>query len=596
MKQIRALIDLLESKDRWRLAQLLFWVCLTGPAEVLGLGAIVAFLGVVANPGVITSNPYLASLSEHLDLGSLVDFVTLLGAAMVLVVTLSNVLLALVTYHTLKFTWGLHRTLSVRLVAYYLRRDYVWFLRKNTAELSKSVLSEVQEIINGIFRPAIGFVSAAFRVFSIGLFLFAVEPKVALIVSTIGVGAFAVLVKLTHRRQARLGKIRLTSLRAMYKMCSEMFCGIKELKLSGASEFLLSKFEKQVRDYGAANVQGSVVGQMPKYLVQTLALSGVAMLSVFLFRSGFRDEQVFTTLALFAVGGYRMMGTAQRAFASYSSISFSQAALDGLYKGLKRDSLCSLAEPTETLSFQKEIEVRNLGFQYEGQETPLFTGLDLVVPRFAKVAFVGATGSGKTTLVNLILGLLEPTSGSIAIDGEPLSRAKIPAWQSKVGYVPQDIFLLDESVRNNIAFAVPAADIDDSTVEKAAKIAQIDDFIQQELADGYNTVIGERGARISGGQRQRLGIARALYRDPEILVLDEATSALDGDTEEKVVAAIEALERKKTILVIAHRLKTVRNCDVIYVIRNGKISASGSYQQLMESSDDFQELMGSAAD
>jgi len=256
-----------------------------------------------------------------------------------------------------------------------------------------------------------------------------------------------------------------------------------------------------------------------------------------------------------------MMGTAQRAFASYSSISFSQAALDGLYKGLKRDSLCSLAEPTETLSFQKEIEVRNLGFQYEGQETPLFTGLDLVVPRFAKVAFVGATGSGKTTLVNLILGLLEPTSGSIAIDGEPLSRAKIPAWQSKVGYVPQDIFLLDESVRNNIAFAVPAADIDDSTVEKAAKIAQIDDFIQQELA---------------GGQRQRLGIARALYRDPEILVLDEATSALDGDTEEKVVAAIEALERKKTILVIAHRLKTVRNCDVIYVIRNGKISASGS--------------------
>jgi len=596
VKQIKALISLLDRKDRWTLSLLLVWVCLSGPAEVLGVGAIVAFLGVVANPGIVSTNVYLADATDLLGLGDPVDFVTLLGISMVLVVTLSNALLALVNYHTLKFTWGLHRTFSVRLVSYYLKRDYIWFLGKNTAELSKAVLSEVQEIINGIFRPTIGFVSSIFRVVSIGLFLFVVEPKVALIVSLLGVGAFALLVKLTHRRQARLGNIRLTTLRAMYKMCSEMFCGIKELKLSGASSFLLSRFESQVRAYGAANVQGSLVSQLPKYLVQTLALSGVAVLSVFLFRSGFRDEEVFTTLAFFAVGGYRMMGTAQRAFAYYSNMSFSRAALEGLYRGLKPIEPREKESSVGSFSFEKEIQVSDLGFKYEGQDVPLFSGLNLVIEKNTKVAFVGSTGSGKTTLVNLILGLLEPSSGSVSIDGELLVKERVTAWQARIGYVPQDIFLLDDSVTSNIAFAVPASQIDFQAVKKAARIAQIDEFIQEELPAGFDTVIGERGARISGGQRQRIGIARALYQDPEILVFDEATSALDGETEEKVVSAIESLERKKTILVIAHRLKTVRNCDVIYVLRDGKLSASGTYQELMEHSEDFQDLMGSAAD
>jgi ATP-binding cassette, subfamily B, bacterial PglK len=591
MKDIKTFIGLLDRVSRRRVYGIGVLILLAGPAEIAGLGSIVLFLGVVANPDYIQRYSLLTTVYQWGGFENETGFITALGVAMIVAVALSNMLLAFLSYFNLKLAWSLHHRLTVRLTETYLRKDYLWYLSQNTAELSKNILGEVQEVTQGILSPGLGLISNSFRLLLLGGFLLSVDPPVALAFFSVGGVVFAVLVGVTQARLLKYGAERRNALLAMYKRASEMLSGIKELKLFHGEEYLLRHFAGGVKHLGRSEITVGLVKTIPQYLLQTLALAGTVGVALVLFRTGAANEEVFTTLGVFALGGYRMMSAGQRVFANFSSIRFRSASLENI-----RNELHSVEPPPvqRPLKFEKEIVLKELTFSYPEQPVPVLSKLNLTIPRHSKVAFVGTTGAGKTTLLNVLLGLLQPVSGSIEIDGCPLDKTTVSAWHRCLGYVPQDVFLLDDTILNNIAFAVPASDVDRPAAIRAAQIAQLDEFVSTELSEGYDTIVGERGARLSGGQKQRLGIARALYRQPEVLVLDEATSALDGGTESTVIDGLESESSKKTLLVVAHRLMTVRRCNLIHLLKDGALIASGSYDELMDGCEEFRALAGSS--
>lgn len=564
---------------------------LAGPAEVAGLGAIVLFLGIVANPSYIDQYSSLRLVYAAGGFDSLTSFVTAVGIFMLLAVAISNTLLTLVAYFNLKLAWALHRRLTVRLTEAYLRKDMLWHLGQNTSELSKNILGEVQDVIQGVLNPTLSLCNSALRVALLVAFLFSVEPIVALVFFAVGGTIFSILVWLTQARLVQYGSDRRVALLTMYKKAGEMLSGIKEVKLFHGEEYLMGHFSIGVQNLGRSELRVGLVKSLPQYLLQTIALAGIVCVALFLFRTGAANEEVFTALGVFAVGGHRLMSAGQKAFASYSAIRFGSVSLENIRKELEaHDSLVQ----ARSLSFERTIDAENLTFQYPGK-SPVVRGISFSVQRYSKVAFVGATGAGKTTLLNLLLGLLSPTSGSILVDGQELDESRHSSWHKLIGYVPQDIFLLDDTILRNIAFAVPDHEIDMEAAKLAARIAQLDEFIERELKDGYDTVVGERGARLSGGQRQRLGIARALYRQPEIIVLDEATSALDGATEGAVIEGLETASLRKTVLVVAHRMSTIQRCDTIHLLKDGNLVASGSYEELFSDCEEFRSLAGAAS-
>jgi ABC-type multidrug transport system fused ATPase/permease subunit len=321
---------------------------------------------------------------------------------------------------------------------------------------------------------------------------------------------------------------------------------------------------------------------------------------MYLVSRGEPTTNIAPLLALYAFAGYRLMPALQQLFASLTSLRFNAPSLDVLYRDLGGDGGAdfdamerlerSLQAPR--LPFARELHLRSVGFRYEGTTTPALRDIDIVISPLTSVGIVGPTGCGKTTTVDIILGLLSPTEGKVLVDGVEITSQNLAGWQKNLGYVPQHIYIADDTIARNIAFGVPDGEIEMDAVRRAARIANIADFIESELPEGYQCRVGERGLRLSGGQRQRIGIARALYRDPRVLVMDEATSALDGITEESVMEALRTLSRKKTIIVIAHRLTTVKECDVIYLLERGAILASGSYGDLVRESSWFRTAAG----
>jgi ABC-type multidrug transport system fused ATPase/permease subunit len=338
---------------------------------------------------------------------------------------------------------------------------------------------------------------------------------------------------------------------------------------------------------------------MPRYALETIAFSGILLIVLYSLRAGSVNE-LLPVLSLYVFAGYRLMPSLNEMFSAAIHIRFNGAALDELHADLMNSDIeydkevMDLTKErlrTKPLPLRREIILRDVSYTYPNASIRSLESLDLKVRRHEVVGLVGQTGAGKTTLVDLILGLLEPTAGVIEVDGEALHGERRISWRRSCGYIPQSIFLTDDTIRSNIAFGVPEELVDDEAVERAASIAQIDDFILS-LSEGYGTKVGERGVRLSGGERQRVGIARALYHDPDLLVMDEATSALDGATEAAVMEMIHNLGRTKTLIVIAHRLSTVRACDVIYLLHEGRIEASGTFDDLASANSYFRNMAG----
>ncbi len=595
------LYRLLSPAHRRRLWGLGFLVLLSGFFEIGGIASIMPFMGMIVDPKLALENRWIARIHQAIPLPP-TPFLMALGGLVLLVLLLSNLVSALTVWSILRFSFAAGRDLSKTMFAVYLNHPYLFFLNRNTSELAQTTLFEIGRVVNNILIPLLTVFSRA----AIGLFILAllvwVNPMIALMAGAVLGGAYVAVYLLVRRTLVRTGQEVSRENSRRFQIASESFAGIKDIKILGREKAFFDLFAAPVERYSLFQSKSQMISLLPRYAMETLAFGGIIVIVLALLSMGGGIGQTLPLISLYALAGYRLMPTLQQIFANWALIRFNLPAIDkvvddieslpGQGEGAGSFRLPPVPEPVESpLPFHREIRLDGVSFSYPGREEAVLDRLTLSIPANASVGIVGSTGSGKTTTLDILLGLLEPAEGCLLVDDVPVTGENRRRWQANIGYVPQQIMLIDDTVRKNIAFGIPEDRIDDEKIVRAAKLAHLHDFILSELSRGYETGIGERGVRLSGGQRQRIGIARALYHDPAVLVLDEATSALDNLTETVIMEALATLSRQKTILMVAHRLTTVRDCDVIVVLERGRVSDIGNYQELLERSALFSSMV-----
>lgn len=582
LRRLAITLTILTPSERRRGALVVALMLGAALIEVAGIASIAPFLAVLGNPEVVETNSYLARAYAALGFESPRAFLFALGLLALVVLVGTSVFRAGVTYAVTRYTSMRRHAIGRRLLEGHLRQPYAFFLQRNSVDLSKTIFSEVDQFIGSALRPLAELVTYGAVTVAIVVLLLIVDPVLALGVAALIGGFYGLVYGMARRWLDRIGRDRARANRERFKAAAEALGGIKELKLLGREAAYLRGFEAASRRLARHVANSAIVGALPRFLMEAIGFAAVLLLALYLIADSGDLGAVLPVLGLYVFAGYRLLPAAQRIYGAVTSLRFGAAAVDAVVADLNQlPPAPAGAERGERLPIAHAIELRDVSFAYPGARDPVLRDVSLTLPANATVGFVGATGAGKSTLIDLILGLLEPSEGRVLVDGTPLGPETVRAWQRGIGYVPQHIFLADDTVARNIAFGVADGALDREAVERAARMAQLHDFITDELPHGYDTVIGERGVRLSGGQRQRLGIARALYHDPQLLVLDEATNALDQETEAAVMRAIEDLSGQKTILMIAHRLETLQRCDMVVRLEGGAVRDVGSYEAVL---------------
>ncbi len=559
--------------------------------EVVSLGGVFLFLTCLADPEASTLViPVLGEVALPAEAQSKRLFLARIGLAVAGVFILTTCLGSLLSWLNHRFNLTLGHALSCRLLAAYMGMPYEWFLQKNSAVLSKEVLSN--RVLEGILLPLVSIaVNSVLTVVMVGVVLL-VDPLVTVVVLVVAVGSYGLLHYFSQSFFSRLGRVAHEAEAGRFQSTFEALAGIKPLKVQGREQAFLERFERESERNVETQSRRWLVGGLPGTFLHLLAFAGLILLAVGLLISGKGLRTVLPMLGIYALAGQRLLPVLQSISQQLSSIQWGLPALDEYFDSLAGER--PAIKPHPKLALREEFALREVTFRYPERAEPALDKVTLRVPRGRSIGVVGPTGSGKTTLVDLILGLLEPSEGWLEVDGQRVDPNQLSAWRENIGYVAQEIFLVDDTVEANITLGLAATEVDGEAVERAARLARIHDFIVSDLPKGYQTRVGERGVRLSGGQRQRIGIARALYRDPEVLVFDEATSALDGVTEASVMEAIQELSSLKTVIIIAHRLATVERCQQLCLLENGRVTHSGTYCELLEQSSLFRSLVREA--
>ncbi len=561
------LLSLIDRAQRWKLAALMVGLVVRAGVEVVGIGSIAPFMSVAADPDTIRSNEWLLRAYEWGGFESDSGFLLALGLGVIAFLALSNAVGALTTWGLLRFTWGIHHRLAMTLYRAYLAQPYMHFTERNSASFSKTVLSEVTDAVKGVLAPSLKIASRLILIVAIATLLVVLDPTLALISLLAIGGGYGAVFLLVRSGQQRIGVKRLRANEDRFRIAAEAFGGIKEVKALGREEAFGKRFAIASWDFSRTTSLNAAMGQIPKYLFETAAFGAVIALMLVSLASEGSIAGVLPIVSVYALAGYKLMPEVQNVFVLAATARFYRPALDAISHDLRSLPTPEPA-PVREVVFKREVRFDNVGFQYPEDRGFALRNVSFRIPKNGVVGLMGESGSGKTTLVDLLLGLHTPSSGSILIDGTPLGPEDLRAWRKHLGYVPQAIFLSDDTLAANIAFGVPREEIDHDRVEKVAEAARIDHFIAT-LPASYQTVVGERGVRLSGGQRQRLGIARALYHDPDVLIFDEATSALDYDTETAIMNTLDILAEEKTVVIVAHRLRTLSRCDAVFVLERG---------------------------
>ncbi|QIP01742.1 ABC transporter ATP-binding protein [Bradyrhizobium symbiodeficiens] len=587
----RKLASVLTRAERRQLWLILGGLLLTGAIDLLGVTSILPFMAIVAKPQYVHDVQYLALAYEWSGAATINDFLFILGIGCLLTVVISNAATFLVQAAILKFSFEVSRELSLRVLSGFLGQPYAFFLGRNGADLLVITLGEVEGVVNGVLIPGLQALSKLVAASFILAFVLAVDPLLAVMFLAIFGGAYAAIFLLTRRRISLYGETSQTERRSLFAVASEAFGSIKELKLLGREGFYFGRFAESSGRLRSHQVKYNVISAVPRYIIEAAAFGAIVFVVLFMLKTGRDVQSAIPLLVLYAFTGYRLMPAFQALYQNLTIVRFNWPSVELLADEVRRIGATGpVAFPeratTLPLAFRESIALKDVSFTYPQTSKGALENVSLRIERQTTVGLVGETGAGKTTIADILLGILVPSSGALLIDGRPIDDGNRRAWQDNIGYVPQQGFLSDASIASNIAFGMSPSAIDMARVEAAARTAQLHDFVSG-LPQGYGTIVGERGVRLSGGQRQRIAIARALYRDPAVLVFDEATSALDGLTEEAVVEAIRRLAHQKTIITIAHRLSTVRDCDVIYLLEHGRVADFGSYDELLSRNEKF---------
>jgi len=573
MNTVKMLLALLDRDQRLQGTFLLALMFLGMLIETLSLGLIIPVLGILADPKSTASYPFIATIFSQAN----GDSTKLAIGAMILLVALyffKVLFLAFLAWYQAQFVFSIESRLSSQLYAGYLRQSYMFHVQHNSALLVRNVTSSIGQLAGAVMSGST-LITEIFILFGvIGLLLWA-EPVGAIVVSgVIALFGFAYH-RLTRGHILKWGRARQYHEGQRLQSLQQGLGGIREIKLSGQEHSLIAEYE--IHNVANAHVgkRQAVITALPRLWLELLVLIGLLGLVATMIAQGKGIVAIIPILGLFAAAAFRLMPSVNKILNAIQNLHFNLPVINTLYEDralfYKNEIITSTYKLANTLSFEKEICVENLSFYYPGQTNPILTKINLTVSRGEMVGFVGVSGAGKSTLINILLGLLEPSNGRVTVDGVDIAN-RLPAWYSLIGYVPQNVFLLDDTLRRNIAFGLPDDEINDSSIEQALQEAKLLDFVRS-LPDGLDTRVGERGVRLSGGQAQRIGIARALYHRAPVLVFDEASSALDTETEKAIISTISSLRKERTILIIAHRLSTVADCNKIYKISNGGLAS-----------------------
>jgi ABC-type multidrug transport system fused ATPase/permease subunit len=589
----RKLRQLLDKRERRNALVLLLLMLVQALTETAGVASVFPFIALLSDPELIHTNSYLAYAYRVLGFNDRTSFLLFLGGIVMALVLCRIGIAALTSYAGIRYARSRAFTLSTRLLTSYLQRPYAWFLNRHSVDLSKTMLAEVDEVVKGSLMRAFDLIAQLIVASCLISLVLLVQPRATLIALVAVVIAYGLIYRILWPYFKSFGKERFYANRERFQLAHEALGAIKDVKIRGLEYPYLKRFRNVSYRHARLKAMNAVLGAVPRYLLECLTSVGVmALLLMLVLEAGGDLSKALPMVALYAYAILRLLPRMQSIYGNLASMRFNSEALDSIHADLVGEQL---TEPLtlkyhKRLPLQESIELRSVCFVYPNTDRSSLRDISLKIRAKNTVGFVGKTGAGKTTLIDVIVGLLEPKRGEVKIDGRALTQQKIREWQQNIGYVPQHIFIADDSVGANIAFGVPSRKIDKDAVQRVCQMAELHTFITDELPSGYDTTLGERGVRLSGGQRQRLGIARALYHDPDVLVLDEATSALDNLTETAVMDAIRNLSHRKTILIIAHRLSTIRACDQLFMLEQGALVATGSYDELLQSHAAFREL------
>jgi len=560
--------SLFTPSEKRRAVVMLVLIALMALAETGSVVTIMPFLAVLGRPEVVHENHWLELVYTTFGFESTRSFMVALGVFSAVAVIGSSAFKTVTLHLVNRFVHLTRHSISARLLSRYLHQPYEFFLMRNPSELSRNVLSEVDELLFKLMQPLSQLIAYGAVLLTVLLLIILYNPLIALAVMTTLALLYGAIYGLVRRRLAHIGHERQAANGERFKACGEVLGGIKDVKVTHATDIYQKKFNRASRTVSRHSATSETLAQSPLYLVEATGFTGLILISLYFMLTRGDIAHVLPAIGLYGFAAYRMLPAAQIMYRGFARLRFSAPALDIIHRDLGLQDETP-PEAGHVLAPKKEIRLQSVSYAYpSAPDKPILNNLDLSIPAGTSLGIAGPSGAGKSTLMDILLGLLTPQSGSLLIDGQPVTKSIVSAWQRAIGYVPQHIYLADASVAENIAFGVPPGQIDMQAVKKAAKAAQIHDFVATELKDGYETEIGDRGIRLSGGQRQRIGIARALYNDPPVLLMDEATSALDERTETIVNNAVQELIGQKTIIQIAHRNSTLKNCQKMIRLAN----------------------------
>ena len=593
LSTIKALYMLLTGQQRRRLLKLQVLVVLMAFAEIAGVLAIGPFMAIAGDAGRLHGEGLPAQLFQASGFEDPGTFVFVVGIAVLVVLAGAACVSMYTTWRLSMYASQVGAELSVRLYKHYMHQPWLFHASGSSSQLTNKISQECLRVTNNIIAPLMQMNAKAVLAAAMAVFIFFLNPLVALVGGALFLAIYLLLYQAVRMKLSGHGNVVSRMQQQRFKLMNEGFGGIKDTLLLGRQEDFNRRFEQDSLAFGRAHGATKALAFMPRYAMELVAFAAVIMLILYLLavNEGNLTETI-PLLSVYALAGFKMLPALQQIYTSAAMLRGNVAALHSIEADLEasRDEDHSIEPVRRKLAPQHSVALQEVVFHYPGKREPALDGLTITLPVNRVIGLVGASGSGKSTAIDVLLGLVSADQGGLFIDGEPLAEDDVRAWQNSLGFVPQSIFLADASIRENIAFGIPSDRIDDERVWQAAKMAHMAELLE-ELPEGLDSRVGERGIQLSGGQRQRIGIARALYDDASVLVLDEATSALDGITEKLVMDAIHDFAGKKTIIMIAHRLSTVKECDTIYLLDAGRVLDSGTYDELAERNETFQRML-----
>tara|TARA_B100000900_G_scaffold415480_1_gene445515 strand:+ start:14696 stop:16501 length:1806 start_codon:yes stop_codon:yes gene_type:complete len=593
---LKNIYKLLDRKRKISLVFIQLLVIFSALAELTQVIVLAGFMNFISNYSQdLQDNSLIIIFSEIFSLQGNDEILLYLAVACLIVLLICTCFCLFSLWRYSLFGQKIGADLSNRLFVYYMKRDWLFHTLHNSGSLTSKIAIECVRVSSGIISHSLNLNSRIIMALIMTVAIFLYDFYAALLITVIFLSTYLVIYLIVERRMINNGRIVSHVNERKFKLMNEGFGGIRDTILLGRSDHFSKGFINENKKLVKVNSENNTLSQGPRYITELAAFG--TLIAVIIYTTIFSQASLNTILPLlsfFALAGFKLLPAFQQIYYSFTTMQGNIAALNGLENDLRESSPIEIAElesnlSREVLSLRSSILIKNLSFNYPGDNASIIDDVSLEIKAKSKIGFVGHSGSGKSTMVDIITGLLKPSKGIITVDGEELTEKNIRKWQNNIGFVSQRVYLSDASIKENIAFGLPKSEIDFDKVNEALEKSNLSSFVHS-LKDGIDTIVGERGVQLSGGQCQRIGIARALYEKNSLLILDEASSSLDGITEKKIMEEIGKLSTFKTIIIIAHRINTIKDCDTIFFFDKGRIAYKGSYDELYEKNADFRKM------